>query len=224
MPRSQTFSLLASLLACVLSAPLLAAGDDAFVEMFNGKDLDGWVVEGSRTFKDGNQERPVWTVEDGQIVCAGKGFGFLRYDKQVSDFVWRVEYRMSKGCNSGIGIRGTKFTGKSDTRPSFASYEIQVLDDAGKAPSKGSSGSLYRYLAATENASLPAGQWNAMEIECRGPKIKITLNGKTIHDVDQSSVAEIKNKPLSGYLSVQNHGKRIEFRNLRLKELARSNS
>jgi hypothetical protein len=58
-----------------------------------------------------------------------------------------------------------------------------------------------------------------MEIECRGPKIRITLNGQTIQDVDQSTIAEIKNKPLSGYLCLQNHGKLIEFRNVRVKGL-----
>ena len=40
------------------------------------------------------------------------------------------------------------------------------------------------------------GEWNAIDIECRGPRIKITLNGQLVQDVDQSTVEEIKNKPL----------------------------
>ena len=58
-----------------------------------------------------------------------------------------------------------------------------------------------------------------MEIECRGPKIRITLNGQVIQDVDQSTIDEIKGKPLAGYLCLQNHGKFIEFRKLHVKSL-----
>ena len=210
---------LASLLAFALLWPSAAAAADDWTEMFNGKDLAGWVVEGSKDYKDGDQQKPVWTVKDAMIACAGKGFGFLRYDKEYKDFVFHVEYRMSKGCNSGIGIRTVKFTGPAKTRPSYASYEIQILDDAGKEPNKNSSGSLYRYVAATVNATKPAPEWNVMEIECRGPKIRITLNGQVIQDVDQSTIDAIKNKPLAGYLCVQDHGKPIEFRNLRVKPL-----
>jgi hypothetical protein len=45
------------------------------------------------------------------------------------------------------------------------------------------------------------------------------LNGEMVQDVDQSKIDEIKDKPLCGYVSVQNHGKTIDFRNLRLKQL-----
>jgi len=188
-------------------------------DIFNGKDLSGWVVDGGKTYKEGNEEKPVWSVADGMIVCTGSKFGFLRYDKELKDFSVHVEYRMSKGCNSGIGIRTVKFTGPAKTRPSYASYEIQVLDDAGKQPGKGTSGSLYRYVAPKVNATKPAGEWNTIDIECRGPKIHVTLNGQVIQDVDQSTIAEIKSKPLAGYFCLQSHTKRIEFRNVRLKEL-----
>jgi len=201
-----------------------SASKDGWIEMFNGTDLTGWVAEGTKEFaaKDAKKEdpkTPVWTVKDGMIHCAGNGFGFLRYDREVTDFVYHVEFNMSKGCNSGIGIRHAKFTGKSETRPSFSGYEIQVLDDAGKMPTNHSTASLYRYVAATKSAVKPAGEWNTIEIECRGPKIKITLNDEVVQDVDQSTIKEIKDKPLKGYVSVQNHGKAIEFKNLKLKAL-----
>lgn len=197
-----------------------APGCDAMTAIFNGRDLDGWIVEGTAQYKDGEEEKPVWSVADGAIVCAGKGFGFLRYDRPLADFAVHLEYRMSNGCNSGVGIRTVKFTGPARTRPSYAGYEIQILDDAGRPPQQNSSGSLYRYVAPTANATKPAPEWNALEIECRGPRIKVTLNGQLIHDMDQSTIEGIKNKPLSGYFCLQNHGKRIEFRDIRLKELS----
>ena len=61
---------------------------DDFRSLFNGKDLTGWVVEGPAEYKDKDgQVRPMWTVRDGILTCAGQRFGFLRYkDQQFSDF------------------------------------------------------------------------------------------------------------------------------------------
>jgi hypothetical protein len=196
-----------------------AIDTDGFVKLFNGKNLDGWVVEGTKTYKDGESEKPIWTVEDGLIQCAGKGFGFLRYDKEFCDFEYRVEFRMTPKCNSGVGIRHVKFTGPADSRPSRSGYEIQLLDDAGKEPSTKSTGSLYRFVAPKSIPLKPVGEWNEIVIECKGPRIKITLNGEQVQDVDQTTVKDIKDKPLCGYVSVQNHGGKVAFRSIRLKEL-----
>ena len=206
------------LLLC--AAGSASAADDAR-DITPGEDLAGWVVEGTR-FRDEAKTEPVWTAKDGVVRCAGKGFGFLRYDKEMCDFELSAEYRMAARCNSGLGIRTVKFTGPASTRPSYASYEIQILDDTGKPTDEHASMSLYRYVAPTKNAVKPAGEWNKLEITCRGPHILIKLNGETVQDVDQSKIEAIKNKPLCGYISLQNHGKTIEWRNLRLKELAKA--
>ena len=189
-----------------------------FTPMFNGKDLSGWVAEGAVTFRDGNEKKPNWTVQDGMIHCEGHGYGFLRYDDMLKDFIVRLEFRLTKGCNSGLGIRGTKYTGGS-TRPSAYGYEMQILDDGGKDPHKHSGGSLYRHVAPKVSAMRPAGEWNKIEVDCRGPKIKITLNGKVIQDLDQSTVRSLEKKPLEGYFSVQLHGRVVDYRNLRVKKL-----
>ena len=202
------------------SSPNVQTADEAeFVPIFNGRDLSGWVVEGSTKAVFDGKEQEIWTVENGEIHCRGKGFGFLRYDKPLKDFVVRLEYKLAPKANSGIGIRTVKFEGKTNTRPSFASYEIQLLDDAGKSPGKHSTGSLYRYVAPAENPSLPAGQWNTVEIECRGPRLRIVFNGRVLHDLDQTTIEEIKNKPLEGYFCLQDHGSKVWFRNVRIKEL-----
>ena len=52
----------------------------------------------------------------------------------------------------------------------------------------------------------------------------ITLNGTVVQDVDQSQIEEIKNKPLCGFISLQNHGKPIEWRDLRLPQVATGSS
>lgn len=217
---------LAALLSLCCTAPALAADvkDGGWVEMFNGKDFTGWVIDGPTEFKDKadkDKPKPLWVVEDKVIRTAGRGFGFLRYDKQFSDFAFRVEYRMVKGANSGIGVRTRAFDPKMSTatRPSFYSYEIQLLDDSDKKPDKHCTGSLYRYVAPSALANKPAPEWNTVEVECVGPRIKVTMNGKPVLDADQSAVEEIKNKPLSGYVCLQSHSRQVEFRNPRIKEI-----
>jgi hypothetical protein len=213
----ESFSLLAALLL------VSAAGAQEWLELFNGNDLDGWVAEGRKEYKDKEgQTRPVWSVEGGLLVCNGNGFGFLRYDRKVfTDFAFHVEYRMAPRCNSGIGIRTASFDPRLSrgTRPSFYCYEIQLQDDAGKPPTKHSSGSLYRYVAPKVNAVKPALEWNTVDIECVGPQIRVAINGEEIINVDQSTNPEIKHKPLEGYVCLQNHGGRIEFRNLRIRDI-----
>jgi hypothetical protein len=193
-----------------------------FRDLFNGKDLDDWVAEGDKEYKDGDKLLPIWTVQDKLIHCAGKGYGFLRYTKEeFGDFAFHVEYRMAPKCNSGVGIRTIPFNpAKSmETRPSYACYEVQLLDDAGKPADKYGSGSLYRYVAPKENPVKPAPEWNAIDIECVGPKIKITINDQEVLNVDQSTIEEIKNKPLKGYVCLQVHHGVIDFRNVRIRDL-----
>jgi hypothetical protein len=222
----------------LLPAAVIAAD---FRPLFNGKDLDGWVVEGAEKLKDG---KPVWSIKDGMIYCQAEknAFGFLRYDKQeFGDFALRVEYRFTPQSatqprgNSGLGIRTGKFDPKrnTETRASYACYEIQLLDDAGKAANKHSTGSLYRYAAPTANPTKAAPEWNTIEVECVGPRIKIAINGQKVLDVDQTEVPDLDDaskpktalppskKPLKGYVSLQSHTGTIEFRKVEIKEITR---
>lgn len=214
---------LAALVLLACGSSCLAAGSDeadaGFVDLFNGKDLDGWVVEGASTYKSGDEQKPIWTVKDGAIHCIGKGYGFLRYDQPFGDFELRLKYRMKPSCNSGVGIRHAKFVGTRASRPSFSGYEIQLLDDGDKSADKYSTASLYRYVAPKASAAKPAGEWNEIHITCKGPRIKIVLNDEVVQDVDQSKIKAIADKPLEGYLSIQNHGGEIEFRDIQAKQL-----
>lgn len=191
-----------------------------------GQDLAGWVVEGKGTYELDGKTLPVWTVENGVIHCAGKGFGFLRYDRSVGDFELHIEYRFTPGCNSGIGLRTVPYTGQRKTRPSQAGIEIQILDEKArpdatyKKPSR--SMAIYGHVDRPEDFQEPAGHWNAVDIRYRGPRLGVVLNGHRVHDLDQRDVKTLKDKPLEGYFSLQNHGHAIEFRNIRMKCLQRS--
>jgi Domain of Unknown Function (DUF1080) len=196
------------------------AADEPALSLFDGKSLNGWVAEGASVYQRDGEAVPVWTVQDGLLSCKGKGFGFLRYEKrEFDDFTLHLEFRMAPRCNSGIGIRTRVFDPEQSraTRPSFYSYEIQLTDDSGKPPTPHSTGSLYRYVAPKENAIKPAGEWNTMEVTCIGPKIRVTLNGKLIQDVDQSTLEPLRTKPLRGFICLQNHGGDIVFRAIEVK-------
>jgi len=229
MPRSRPVILCAMALVAMFAActPAIACDEEKdFEQLFNGKNLDGWMVEGwapggPDAYPKRQEKDQIWYVKDGMLICKGGTYGFLRYDKKkFADFVLRLEYRLSPGCNSGVGFRAGVFRQEGKTvAPSRGGYEMQILADHGKKPNKRSSGSLYRYMAPKENATRPAGKWNQLEIKCEGPRIKITLNGKVIQDVDQSEHEQMREKPLSGYISLQDHGRFIEYHNIRAKEL-----
>jgi hypothetical protein len=215
-------SLLLWAVAPLVVAPIAATGDaDKKIVLFNGKNLDGWIAEGAKDYKDGDKLKEVWSVKDGLLDCDGKGFGFLRYAKQeFADFHFHLEYRLAEKCNSGVGIRTVPFDPKrsKDSRPSYACYEIQLIDD-GKPPSKTSTGSLYRYVAPSSAPQKKAGEWNTLDIECVGPKIKVQINGEKIIDFDQSTDDKLKKNPTKGYVCVQNHGGKVAFRNLWVREI-----
>jgi len=203
-----------ALIGCSANSPVISP--------FDGESLRGWVAEGVSEFDRDGRKEPVWVARDGMIVCRGKGFGFLRYkEREFDDFTLRLQFKMAPGCNSGLGIRTREFDPKKsrDTRPSFYSYEIQLFDDAGKPANTLSTGSLYRYVAPKVSAMKPAGEWNTIEITCDGPKIRVVLNDKLIQDVDQREFEALRNKPLRGYICLQNHGGNIEFRSIEVREL-----
>ena len=207
---------------CQELVDFVAACCEGSVRLFATGDLAGWVEEQHNFFRTKNPNVRTWSVRDGVVTCDGStgNCGFLRYDKKLSDFVLRLEYRMAKNCNSGVCLRTpVPYDGQPDkTLPSQVGYEFQILDDSGAAASKTCTGSFYGIVAPRANAARPAGGWNTLEIVCRGPKIRATLNGQVVQDVDQTQIDAIRNRPHSGYIALQNHGGNIEFRNLWLKE------
>ena len=206
-------------------ARALGAAEEGFEPIFNGRDLDGWVIESHADSEIHPDGRPVWSVKDGAIDCDGLGFGFLRYAREpFADVTLRMEFRLGKRadgepCNAGIGLRTGAFDRRRSraTRPSIRGYELQLLDDAGSPPSTHSSGSLYRYVAPRENAIRPAGEWNELEVSLVGTRIRVAMNGRMIQEVDQEAVPQIRTKPLSGFFSLQNHGGPARFRNIRVR-------
>src|SRR5690242_8848249 len=84
----------ALLLLCSLS-PISASEPAQFRDLFNGKDLSGWV--------NINTDKNTWSVRDGLLVCTGHPIGVMRTDRQYENFILHVEWRhMESGGNSGV--------------------------------------------------------------------------------------------------------------------------
>jgi len=189
------------------------AAEEGFISLFNGRDLSGW--------------HPVesFMVQDGVIYCTGERGqgGWLRSELMYEDFVLRLEYKISPKGNSGIFVRAPVAG-----RCSQIGMEIQVRDDHGRDPSTGGAGALYKIMAPAQNMSKPAGEWNEVEISCRGKRVVTIMNGEQLYDVDLDD--EELNAKLAddfkasgrrrfGHIGLQNHGKPVWFRNIRIKPL-----
>lgn len=200
-----------------VSTDAVPAHETGFVSLFNGKNLDGWQLR--------RAERQGYVVEDGLLVCPKDSGGYLFTEKKYSDFVLRFEFRMTEGANSGVAIR----TPLLDKKPAYDGIEIQILDNPryeGKLRPTQYHGSVYDVAAAKLGALKPVGQWNEQEIVCQGRRITVTVNGKALVDVNLDDIKDptvLEKHPGlqrdSGHIGLLGHGSRVEFRNLRVKEL-----
>jgi Domain of Unknown Function (DUF1080)/Peptidase family M28 len=199
-------------------------GETGFTPLFNGKDLSGWIY-GRRGNGAENRSGKGYQVENGVIFSTKEDGGNLYTEKAYGDFAFRFEFRLTENANNGIGIRAPL---QGDA--AYAGIEIQVLDDSGSQyatlrPAQ-YHGSIYDVVPAKRGFQKPVGEWNSEEIIARGRRITVILNGTTIVDADLSDIkdtAAIDKHPglanAKGHIGFLGHGTRVEFRNIRIKEL-----
>jgi hypothetical protein len=203
----------ALLLGSIALVPRAQAGD--WKPLFNGKDLTGWKAI------DGPQE--TWKAEDGMLVCTGGGGAWLSTTDEYANYELELEFRVPPGGNSGVFLRSPH-----KGNPAYAGMEIQILDDedeqyANLQPFQ-YCGSIYGIQAPKSRVSKKAGQWQKVHIVCDGRKVKVTLNDTPIVDanLDQYKDKEAEHPGITrtiGYVGLQNHGSRLEFKNLRIRTL-----
>src|SRR5262245_54896601 len=127
------------------------------VTLFGGKSLDGWQPVGRRD--------SAWSVTGGILQYAKSGANLVTVQK-FDDFKLHLEFRVPKGENSGVYLRGR--------------YELQIDDAAGLEPSSHHLGGLYGFIAPSENVARPAGEWQSMDVTLVGRMLTYTLNGTNV--------------------------------------------
>jgi len=197
--------------------------EKGFVPLFDGKTLDGW---------QGATEH--WAAEKGSLVFIRKGAARSKKEllglklmstKEYSDFILRFDIKLPKGSNNGVAIRAPL-----EGDPAFVGMEIQVQDPQYYRNLKDYEvfGSVYGVVPAKTGHLKPNGEWNTEEILCVGRRVKVTLNGTVIVDVDLESIGD-KTKDVAdhpglkrtkGHIGFCGHTGRVEYRNIRTKDLS----
>ena len=219
------------LVLCVVCFPITAHGEPTsaggFVDLFNGKDLTGWV--------DVNTSPETWRVEGGLLVCTGLPIGVMRSEKQYENFILHVEWRhMEPGGNSGVFLwsEGTVPEGRQLPK----GMEVQMLelewpflnrDENGEPrPIAYVHGELFGANGMTtvpdnprgersksiENRCLGKGEWNYYDVVAVDGTVKLSVNGKFVNGVSKASVKK-------GYLCLESEGAEIHFRKIQILEL-----
>ena len=183
--------------------------------LFDGVDLAGWkIIDG----KEGS-----WGVENGVLFTTGEGGGWLSTVREYDNFALELDFRLTEGGNSGVFLRSPR---QGD--PAYSGMEIQVLDDYAAEYARLQSwqycGSIYGVAAPSVRASRRAHEWQHYHIVARGPHISVTLNGQLIVDADLAEHTDKEAthpglKRRAGFIGLQSHTRRVEYRNITLKEI-----
>lgn len=179
---------------------------EGFVPLFNGHDFRGWTTL--------DTDWAAWAVQSGKLMCSGGNGQWLRTRERYDSFILRFEYRISKNGNSGVFV-WAPLAG----RASRFGMEMQIRGTIREKPDDDTTGAIYDVQPPRVDASRPAGEWNEVEIACRGSKVKITINGQIVQDFDADEVPKLEGRLRRGVIGLQDHGNEVAFRRLRIKAL-----
>ncbi len=188
-----------------------------FTPLLKGTSLNGWQMAGFGQFN------PL-----GRSVESEGGIGLLWYTpEEFADFILRAEWRASSPSdNSGIFLR-FPVLGSNDPQNDWKvavdnGYEVQI-DDTGFNPKNNTfndslhrTGAIYGLAPSAKLVSKPLGEWNLYEIQAKGQKLQVRLNGELVTEYKDTG-----NRPLKGHIGLQNHhqGSRVGFRNVCIQKM-----
>jgi hypothetical protein len=204
--------------AAVESPSALERSSEGWTDLLEqaGPKLSGWTrgpIPPSGKLKPQSQ----WSFQPdtGILLCEGNGgHEWLRWDKEMSDGVFHVEWRFvpvagKKGYNSGIYARN------SDDATIW--HQAQTGDASGgflfgQSPASGALKGFNLSKNIPEQRVKPAGEWNTFEITCKGKDMTLWVNGAVTNEWHDCEVPK-------GYVGLEAEGFKIEFRNVKIKPL-----
>ncbi len=196
--------LIASAIFALLAGCTTTNNPPKSISLFNGTNLDNWVIENDAQF----------SVQDG-VLKVNRGTGWLRSAGVFSNFTLVMEFRFLEAeANSGIFVRTGPSSHDDENGWPNNGYQVQCMDTiTGRAPLA----TMIPYgappfehqsdLAALAKAYKPLGEWQTYEITCAGETLEVKLNGKRI-----TTATSIKNR--QGHIGIQAEHGLLEFRKI----------
>jgi hypothetical protein len=214
-----------------LALPLVA---DEPIALFDGKTLQGWVSDVPKADEDPNLPAS-FIVRDGKLVSLGKPLGHLITEKKFANYKLVVEYRFSgEPGNCGVLVHASTPRYLSNMFPKSIEVQmhsgnagdfwcigenIEVPDMEKRRPRAnpeqkfgGERPDARRIINLTDNSEKPVGEWNVMEIECKGGDVKVHINGDLVNHGSNSTATK-------GKIALQAEGSEVEFRKVELTTL-----
>ncbi|WP_075351744.1 3-keto-disaccharide hydrolase [Algoriphagus marinus] len=200
-----------SIIALFIFTFQLSAQSGEWIELFNGKNLDGWKV---------SENPQSFNVEDGVIKVAGpRGHAFYMGEvgnHDFKNFEVMVELKTMPKANSGIFIH----TEYQENGWPNKGYEIQVNQSHSDWRK---TGSVYSFQDVRETY-VQDGEWYTEHVIVQGDQITVKVNGKIINEYDESEVrtGDLGDKKLSsGTIALQAHDPEsvIYYRSVKIKIL-----
>ena len=207
-----------------------AGSNDAsgFATLFNGKNLNGWITgpDNAWTAKDG-----LLTVKRDDMDGKEHNFDYLWTKDEYGDFILDLEFKVVEGTNSGIFFR------TSDLKdPVYTGIEVQVCNSYGRntLSKQGTAGAIYDCLEPSKNTIKKPGEWNRCILTCKGSRVNVVLNDEQVIDMDLNKWTTVHKNPDNtdnkfgralkdfarvGHIGLQDHGRPVSYRNLRIKRL-----
>jgi hypothetical protein len=208
------------LLVCLFSFAnqISASAAEEPVELFNGRDLEGWTYHLS---DDKVRMEDVWSAKDGVLVCKGRPPGYLITKKNdFENYVLTLQWRWTgEPGNNGVLVHVTE-PGALGVWPKSLEVQlghgnagdfwvigttIEVEKPEGRIEGR-------RHLNLTDDSEKRPGEWNEMEITCRGEGVIVKVNGDLVNRA--TNVSQTR-----GAIALQSEGAPIEYREIKLRRL-----
>ncbi|TSA36430.1 MAG: DUF1080 domain-containing protein [Porphyromonadaceae bacterium] len=198
--------------------------------LFDGKTTDGWHGYNMKVFPD------CWTIEDGALTMNSKGGGEdqdIITNQKYRDFAFSVDYKLTKGANSGIifqVVENPKYKFPYETGPEFQIIDHENWPD--KLEDWQINGANYAMYPPMVKPYKAVGEWNHLFLVVEGNQVTQILNGEVVVKYEKNSEEWLKlrnsgkwsnfpdwGKFVEGNISLQNHGTKVWYRNIKIKEL-----
>lgn len=255
--HKKLFLMLALISVCFPTTNALAGDDSSLNRLSKAEQRSGWkllfdgkTTNGWRNFKK-DSVSDGWTIKDGVLSRTAKGAGDIITKDQFEFFEISLEYRISKGGNSGLMFHVTE----EEQTPWRTGPEVQIQDNVdGHDPQK--AGWLYqlykpatpKWMIAAEkagkkvtpavvDATRPAGKWNHLFLRIGPTQSEVVMNGVRYYrfkkgDADwDKRVAASKfskfpkfGKATKGHICLQDHNDLVSFRNIKIREIPADDS